>query len=214
MRPIAGFLAAILLALTTSAGPANSADCLDDVDQALAAAPAQPTGAHARPPNARPIISCLSQQLKQLKKQISTLKEALYDDTDEVYTISHQFSSDDLKDASHPLIYVHYIYADPTRHHISLSLVRRDNNFTFTLVVNGYSLGTQVNNLIDFDLTPVLKQHALMATRAGVDVALSGYPKFVQEIELTPTHPNWDAGPIASIDGYVLVQRASPDQPQ
>jgi hypothetical protein len=214
MQLLAALFGLVLLPLVCIGHPVMAAECLEDIEHAVGPTGSTPPSAQANDPKrtAGPILRCFLQEVKELKQELSALKQTIYDTTDEVYTISHPFTPDDLKDANHPLSFVHYIYADPSRHHVTLFLLRRDNNFTFNLTVNEFSLGTQMNNLIGFDLTPVLKTHALKTTRAGVDVALSAYPPHVQKIEMTPTHPNWDEGQSASLDGYVLVQRAEQAQ--
>ncbi len=186
------------------ASPAAAADCLGDLDTTKPLPNTPEYSMHK-------VIDCFKNQITRMNAEITDLKKTLYEGTDEVYTISHTFSKDSLQDANHPLIFEHYIYADPKKHHVTMFLLRRENSFAFYLTINRASQGLQVDNIKGMNLTPMLKLNPLQPTRGGVDNVLLAYPENIHVIEVQPTRVNWEAGPTASIDGYILVQRATPE---
>jgi hypothetical protein len=215
MQPITYGLTAASFALIIGIGP-SFAGCLEDMDIATASAAATPV---TTPTNkAAVFINCLKEQIVQLKSlqnEVTMLKHALYDDVDEVYTISNPFSVDSIKSAgSNKLLsFSHYIYANPEKHNVVISLSRRQNNFNIKLCINGQGPGScelEKNDVAGLDLTEKLKAHPLKPINAGVDDAMLAFPPNVQLIELLPVNLNWDSGEFASIDGYIIVRRGAP----
>jgi hypothetical protein len=227
MRPIAYGLTVVLFDLIFGMR-SGVAGCLEDMDIATAAATATAAaGPVTTPFKAGTFVNCLKEQITQLKSlqnevtmlknDVITLKRALYDDVDEVYTISNPFSIDSIKNAgpNKPLSFSHYIYANPEKHNVVVYFARRQNNFNFKLCVNGQSPGScdlEKNDVAGLDLTEKLKAHPLRPTNAGVDAAMLTFPDNVQLIELLPMNLNWDSGDFASIDGYIIVRRAIPGE--
>jgi hypothetical protein len=221
MRSIAYGLTVVLLNLIFGLS-SGVAGCLEDMDIAAAAATATvAAGPMTTPSNkAAAFVNCLKEQIAQLKSlqnEVSMLKRALYDDVDEVYTISNAFSIDSIKSAgpNKLLSFSHYIYANPEKHNVVISLSRRQNNFNVKLCINGQGPGScdlQKNDITGLDLTEKLKAHPLKPINAGVDDAMLAFPANVQLIELLPMNLNWDAGDFASMDGYIIVRRAIPGE--
>jgi len=180
---------------------------------------------HNLPPKATPemLIGCFNEiaklrdELAAMRSELDRVKTSLYDDIDNVYTVSYTFKEEQVKAADPatglkfpPL----YIFANMQKHRVSLVLNRRNNTFSVRVCVNGAEKSCKIyQNNIRQDITDLLKNYPLKPSYAGEESEELDYPENLQFISLSPLRMNWEARPESSIEGYVLVRRLSgPDK--
>jgi hypothetical protein len=210
MQPIARLLLTLLAACTFVAN-ANAAGCASiSMGTPMKEFVEQQQEYQSRIKEYKQQTDALSAAIKSLHAEIDDLKAAVYNDVDAVYTISESFTPDDIKKlgTNKRLIFHQYIYADLDKHRVSVVIFRRQNFFSLNFCVN--EVCSFEKNDINADITAFLKEHPLKAAVAGVEWSKTfAYPEHIQKIELEPVGLHWDAGAIASVDGYIIVKRAT-----
>src|SRR5262245_37363757 len=143
-------------------------------------------------------------------EQFKSIWNSLYNDVDAVYPIYNSFSREDFKDVEQGPSFSLYIYADPQKHIVLVSLFRRQNSFDFEFCVNNAAKSCDVksNNMNVTDVTDLFKKYKLKAANAGLESDVLKYPENIQLITITPQNPNWSRGTAGSLEGYVMVRRA------
>jgi hypothetical protein len=144
-------------------------------------------------------------------ERLKNITESLYDEVDAVYSISNSITRADIQKlgTNGSLTFTSYIYADLDKHRILLFLNRRQFSFDYTLCFNGNKACTErTNNLVNLDITEILKQNPLRPANGGTESERLAYPPNIHSIEITPIIKGMQEGEVASLEGYVMVKRA------
>jgi hypothetical protein len=150
--------------------------------------------------------------------QLESIRNSLYEEVDAVYPITYSFTKAEIAklDPNSPLTFPLYLYADLSKHRVSIFLNRRNNTFSVLMCFNHdqKSCRQRTSNLSNEDITETLRSHPLKPGSGGIESETLTYPPNIQLIEISPQHLNWDEGADASVEGYVMVRRAIQGQPK
>ncbi len=169
-------------------------------------------------------LDMLSQQLAakitntrdQLQARIDELSKGLYGDVDAVYPIYLRYTQANLNDPKSDVLAPIYIYANPSRHRITVSLRRKGLAFDIEFCINNETSGCRQidpNIYTDEDITPEIAKNQSHGAGSGRETEeprkVSGND--TQKIFIRPTnHADFKPETIAFLEGYILVSRALP----